>query len=81
MLLAWFAGAAVEPFVVHTDDGCAVEIHCLACRWAHAAAAIAPPPPRPPLAVEVARAVPPPAERLTAQVPREPLPARGPPAL
>jgi hypothetical protein len=24
----------LEAGFVHTDDGCAVEVHCLACRWA-----------------------------------------------
>ena len=40
--LAWVAllalvcvgGALVEESFVHTDDGCAVEIHCIACRLA-----------------------------------------------
>lgn len=31
--------AAQESFV-HTDDGCAVEVHCLACRWAYSADAV-----------------------------------------
>jgi hypothetical protein len=29
-------GAAVASDFVHTDDGCVVEQHCLACRWAQA---------------------------------------------
>jgi hypothetical protein len=28
---------------LHTDDGCAVETHCLTCRWAYATAVMAPP--------------------------------------
>jgi hypothetical protein len=24
----------LEAGFTHTDDGCAVEVHCLACRWA-----------------------------------------------
>jgi hypothetical protein len=34
-LLLALATAFAGSFV-HTDDGCAVEQHCLACRWAHA---------------------------------------------
>jgi hypothetical protein len=41
-ILAWAALAAIvcvtaallEEAFVHTDDGCAVEIHCVACRLA-----------------------------------------------
>src|SRR5687767_14548648 len=31
---------AAQESLVHTDDGCAVEIHCLACRWAYSADAV-----------------------------------------
>jgi hypothetical protein len=37
-----FLGASAEGFV-HTDDGCPVEIHCLACRLALGTTAVAPP--------------------------------------
>ena len=33
-------GLGAEQSVVHTDDGCAVEIHCLACRSAVAGPAV-----------------------------------------
>jgi len=33
VLLA-LSGALVEESLVHTDDGCPLEIHCLACRLA-----------------------------------------------
>lgn len=30
------AGTAIVPAsLIHTDDGCAVEVHCVACRWAY----------------------------------------------
>jgi hypothetical protein len=32
-LLAAFAVALAEDAFFHTDDGCVVEQHCLACRW------------------------------------------------
>jgi hypothetical protein len=31
LLIAGIAGGVVED-LIHTDDGCAVEIHCLACQ-------------------------------------------------
>jgi hypothetical protein len=40
-LLLAVAGALVEESFVHTDDGCAVEIHCLACRLAVGTTAVA----------------------------------------
>lgn len=36
-LLVCAALVIVQESFVHTDDGCAVEIHCLACRWAYSA--------------------------------------------
>lgn len=32
-LLLSIAGLTLEETFVHTDDGCAVEVHCAACRW------------------------------------------------
>jgi len=32
-LLLSFGAALAEDAFFHTDDGCAVERHCLACRW------------------------------------------------
>ena len=37
MLLVSFGALTLEESFVHTDDGCAVETHCLACRWAYGA--------------------------------------------
>jgi hypothetical protein len=42
-LLAVLGIALVEATLVHTDDGCAVEIHCLACRFALSATVVTPP--------------------------------------
>lgn len=36
-VLASFALAVAEDSFLHTDDGCAVEIHCVSCRWAYGA--------------------------------------------
>ena len=49
--LSWVALAAllcvgaalVEESFVHTDDGCSVEIHCLACRLAAGSTAVVSP--------------------------------------
>jgi len=35
--LAW-----AEDCFFHTDDGCAVETHCIACLWHHSAKPVAP---------------------------------------
>ena len=39
LVLALFAGA-MEGFLPHTDDGCATETHCLACRSLHGGTAL-----------------------------------------
>jgi hypothetical protein len=60
--VAWIAmlalvcvGAAfVQESFVHTDDGCGVEIHCLACRLAAGTAAVVSPALHLPAAVEAA---------------------------
>jgi hypothetical protein len=49
--LAWVAlaalvcvsGALLEESFVHTDDGCNVEIHCIACRLAAGSTAVVSP--------------------------------------
>jgi hypothetical protein len=35
-----FGAAWVETAFVHDDDGCQVETHCLACRWAAGTTAV-----------------------------------------
>jgi hypothetical protein len=39
-LLSVFGLALAEDAFFHTDDGCAVEFHCLSCRWHHGATAV-----------------------------------------
>ena len=34
LLLLAVAGAFAQDAFLHTDDGCAVEVHCTACLWA-----------------------------------------------
>jgi len=41
--LAAFGTAFAEATFVHTDDGCPIEVHCLACRWAVGTIGTAPP--------------------------------------
>jgi hypothetical protein len=41
LLLASFGALTLEESFVHTDDGCPVETHCLACRWAYGATGMA----------------------------------------
>jgi hypothetical protein len=36
LLAACFGFALVASVARHTDDGCAVELHCFACHWAFA---------------------------------------------
>ncbi len=35
------AAALAEAWFFHTDDGCAVEIHCIGCRWTSASTSVA----------------------------------------
>lgn len=44
----------IEGYLPHTDDGCKVEIHCLACRWAMASTVVSAPLAAPSLALELA---------------------------
>lgn len=67
-------------FLPHTDDGCTVEIHCLACRFSVATTTVHTPAISIPVVLGVADAV-------TSSVPqrkleshRSPKPPRGPPA-
>ena len=38
-LLLALGGALFADALLHTDDGCVVERHCLACQWHHGATA------------------------------------------
>jgi hypothetical protein len=42
-LLSVFGLALAEDAFFHTDDGCAVELHCLSCRWHQGATAVSAP--------------------------------------
>jgi len=78
-LVAVVGMGLVEGYLPHTDDGCKVEIHCLACRWAMASTAVSAPLSTPSLALELAGTI----EGQTRGVPLEPsadrLSSRGPP--
>ena len=39
LVLVGFGYASVAACAGHTDDGCAVELHCFACHWAMASTA------------------------------------------
>jgi hypothetical protein len=39
LVLAGFGYASVAAWAGHTDDGCAVELHCFACHWVMASTA------------------------------------------
>jgi hypothetical protein len=47
LALVAFGAAVTEAAFVHTDDGCAVELHCLACRTAVSGVAVLGPDPAP----------------------------------
>jgi hypothetical protein len=40
LVLASFLLAVVEAAGPHTDDGCAVELHCRVCHWSYASGAM-----------------------------------------
>jgi hypothetical protein len=42
LVLGSLALALAEDAFFHTDDGCAVEVHCIACLWHHGAIVVAP---------------------------------------
>jgi hypothetical protein len=75
-----FSGAFAEAASIHTDDGCPVELHCLACRLTLGTLAVAAPPAIP-LAVDlIDLGAPPlaPAQPVLESAPRAVAP-RGPP--
>ena len=79
MLLVSFGALTLEESFVHTDDGCAVETHCLACRWAYGANFVAAPVPA--LSADLPRVgiVVTPVERVTTVETTAETPARAPP--
>jgi hypothetical protein len=79
MLLLALAVSTAGSFV-HTDDGCAVERHCTACRAALASAGAAPPDVPQLAAASLAGSVSPEAPATHPDAPVAPAPNRGPPA-
>jgi hypothetical protein len=80
LALVVFATAFAEASFVHTDDGCTVEVHCLACRWTVGTTGTAPPPVFAPAFILVSAGSP--AELTARGIPEpaaEPPSARGPP--
>jgi hypothetical protein len=79
LLLASFGVVTVETTFFHTDDGCAVETHCLACRFTCGATFA--PAPLPAVGVQLLRVgvVPAHTERATTLETTADAPARAPP--
>lgn len=76
-----FAFASIAAYAGHTDDGCAVELHCLACHWALASTAEINPPSDPGPPLEVTDRVPATKAVALREVPSPELSSRGPPSL
>ena len=57
VVLASFTFALVKAYEAHTDDGCQVELHCFACHWAFASAAVVAPPASLPVSLDAAGAI------------------------
>jgi hypothetical protein len=68
-------------FLPHTDDGCTVEIHCLACRLSVATTTAHTPAISLPVVLVVAEAVTSSRPQQQLESHRSPKPSRGPPAL
>lgn len=79
-LLVCTAVAALQESFVHTDDGCAVELHCIACRWAFSAAIVFVETPILAASWIAVRDVPPISVVVCEQAPRRRPASRGPPA-
>jgi len=78
-VLVCVSAALVEESYVHTDDGCSVEIHCVACRLAAGSTAVVSPAIVLPVAVQATAPVAAEADsRLSEAAPRE-TPSRAPP--
>jgi hypothetical protein len=73
------AVAVVETSFVHTDDGCAVEVHCLACRWSYSTTIVFAPAPPSPTPASTFEFVPRGSAEATLERPRTSSPSRGPP--
>jgi hypothetical protein len=82
LALALLSGLGVElvgESFFHTDDGCAVETHCLTCRWAAGSIAIVTPDLTPTLTLEPRGDVALPESLFAVEAPRSHEASRGPP--
>jgi hypothetical protein len=79
-LLFCTAFAALQESFAHTDDGCEVELHCVACRWAFAANVLFVDTPTVAASSTIVEIVAPPSVVLPQQAPHRRPTSRGPPA-
>ena len=79
LLLAAFAVILAADVFEHTDDGCAVEIHCLPCQWHHGATVIIAALPKPAAPIDRGRAVVLPPHSKLVDVSESETPSRAPP--
>jgi hypothetical protein len=71
--------AMAEDAFLHTDDGCLIETHCVACRWHHGAVVVTPAVAQlhaAPAAIQIVAAAP---THVAADGPRRTASSRGPP--
>jgi hypothetical protein len=80
-LLFCTACAVVQESFAHTDDGCEVELHCVACRWAFAANARFVETPTVVASSAIVAIVPPPSVAPPREAPHRRPTSRGPPTV
>ena len=78
-VLVCVSAALVEESYVHTDDGCSVEIHCVACRLAAGNTAVVSPAIVLPVAVRATAPVAAAADSLLSEAAPRETPSRAPP--
>jgi hypothetical protein len=78
-LLLCTASAALQESFAHTDDGCEVELHCIACRWAFAANVLFIDTPTVAASSAIVEIVSPPSAALPPEAPHRRPTSRGPP--
>jgi hypothetical protein len=79
-VLASLAFALLLSCLAHTDDGCAVEVHCFACYWALTGTAVAASSTVSPIALVSAGAAPAQVDVIPIGPPTTASASRGPPA-
>lgn len=77
--LVCVSAALLEESFVHTDDGCSVEIHCIACRLAAGSTAVVSPAIVLPVAVPTTAPLAPEADASPRDASRHESPSRAPP--